>query len=103
MARDWPFYVAGGFGISLGLGLIATPGLLTQNLGPLATAPLWVGLTFSLTGQALLFAGIMAVAMPRVRRRWRASRVGLCLSCGYDLRGTPHRCPECGQVTAQAP
>ena len=33
----------------------------------------------------------------RVLRR-RLQRRGLCPSCGYDLRASPERCPECGEV-----
>jgi hypothetical protein len=53
-------------------------------------APLW-GLTAI---AALLPIGWLIAAVRRSRRIGR----GQCRNCGYDLRATPGRCPECGTV-----
>jgi hypothetical protein len=44
----------------------------------------------------LLLVWVLAYAV--VRRLRRAPPIGLCASCGYDLRATSRRCPECGTV-----
>ena len=64
-------------------------GLITTiNVRRAVAVPLWF--------PVLVTAIAPTIALRRYRIRARRNRLGLCPSCGYDLRATPGRCPECG-------
>jgi hypothetical protein len=45
---------------------------------------------------ALLLAIYPNMRILKHRKRQRRRRAGKCVICGYDLRGSPDQCPECG-------
>ena len=57
-------------------------------------APHWMWITLP---AALPAARLISTARKQIRARGNRRR-GLCPTCGYDLRATPDRCPECGDI-----
>ena len=55
---------------------------------------------FPIWTAALALAVPPALAIRRRRRERRLATAGRCPRCGYDLRATPHCCPECGATPA---
>ena len=54
--------------------------------------PLWI--------PTLVFGISLYACRPLLhRRRRKRKKLGLCLKCGYDLRSSKDRCPECGEAS----
>jgi len=63
----------------------------------------WLPTVLILAGIPAVLVGLLAAygsyrgELEKYRRR-----MGLCVGCGYDLRATLDRCPECGRLTRNA-
>ena len=71
----------------------------TDGSTPLASNVLTVPYWFV---EAVLL-GAASLAWRYVRRQSKRAEGQLCARCGYDLRATPERCPECGLKAMDLP
>lgn len=97
--RNGRFYIiAGSIGVIVGLGLMVAAVVRTRNQPAPAPPSPWGSTFLIVAGQLVASAGGFVAVIPVMVRSGRAERLkaGQCPGCGYDLRATPDRCPECG-------
>jgi hypothetical protein len=72
----------------INLDLAQDIGVHIYENGALIEFPLWL---------PVFFAILPVIWLYKRRREQIRSQAGHCTHCGYDLRATPERCPECGK------
>ncbi len=80
------------------------PGMMISvRVAPTRSPAPWV-IAFNLPSWAVVAVLALALLVEAIRKSLQArrnrQRVGLCEGCGYDLRATPEKCPECGLEVA---
>ena len=77
---------------------LSPPGLNHSSVElAVPTSPIWPGFAIN----TIFYATILWLPFaPFQLRRYVRVKRGLCINCGYDLRGAEHAvCPECGVET----
>jgi hypothetical protein len=67
---------------------ISDPSVSSRSTMRIASFPHWTPI--------ILFLILPAIRLNQILRRRRRIRRGQCVECGYDLRASSDRCPECG-------
>ncbi len=92
--RLFPARSTGGFAYEF------TPSVTYGGIRPWSLSPMQFSTTNSVMVPywfiIMLATPIPLVAIRRSLKRRRTEREGLCRACGYDLRASERRCPECG-------
>jgi hypothetical protein len=88
--------LASKYGFSLGGFVFAYTASPTRGFDYVVMPFTEIALPLWFIGLATLAPALLWLKRWRVARR-RAGR-GICRKCGYDLRATPERCPECGTL-----
>jgi hypothetical protein len=80
-------------------------GIILIRCGAYGTHPIYWNEVVSWAANGAYAIGLLLFLMGMRGREKRLKRLteGHCTSCGYDVRSSPERCPECGTAVNRKP